>query len=133
MDSCLRFFIENDNIRFNFCMTQKLKFGFRLGILMKEKLKLNIFIFQLQVLEQDLASSACGKQVIVLLTANALNSSCRSSSMCPLSTSDCKSTQHGSHKKECKSPWMRVLHLHRLCCMRINRAHIATMHRTSVP
>ena len=84
--------MKSAKIRFNFCVTQKLKCGFRLGILMKEKLKLNMFIFQPQVLEQDLASSLCDKQVIVVSTANALNSSVGSSSTCPSTTSDGKLT-----------------------------------------
>ena len=49
--------MKSAKIRFNFCVTQKLNSGFRLGILMNQKLKLNIFIFQLQVLKQYLASA----------------------------------------------------------------------------
>lgn len=77
--------MKNANIRFNFCLTQKLKCGFRLRITMKEKLKLNILIFQLQVLETDLASSLCVEHTIVASATKALNSYCRGSSTCLLS------------------------------------------------
>jgi hypothetical protein len=63
--------MENGHICFNFSMARKLKSDFRLGIIMKEKLKLNIFIFQFAVLGTELLCSVCIKQFIVVSTTKA--------------------------------------------------------------
>jgi hypothetical protein len=63
--------MENGHICFNFSMARKLKSDFRVGIIMKEKLKLNIFTFQFAVLGTELLCPVCIKQFTVVSTTKA--------------------------------------------------------------